>query len=227
MSELILNNKNGIKPVIVDSFGIGSFKGKILSEAVVDDKGKLIQGLIVEGPLQRADAINQNGRKYPYRILFREAEKYKSVFIKEKRSYGELDHPDSSVVSMQTASHWIQDIWWEGKELWGRVELLDTPCGRIVEAIVKRGLTIGISSRGLGSVKPLTEDEETVEVQNDFEILAWDFVSNPSTQRAFMRPVKEQLREGVNYKKNANGLYVPEYKYEKVNQLITEILFEV
>lgn len=215
------------RDLIIDSFGIGKFKPRILSEAIYDKNGNFQQGLICEGILQRADSINQNGRKYPRRILVREANKYKSIFIKELRSFGELDHPDSSIVSMQTSSHWIQDIWWEGNDLWGRVELLDTPCGRIVESVLKRGLTIGISSRGLGSVKPLYEDEETVEVQDDFEILAWDFVSNPSTQGAFMKTVKEQLREGTTYKKNANGIYLPEYKFGRVNQLITDILLDI
>lgn len=131
---------------------------------------------------------------------------------------------NSSIVSMQTASHWVTDLWWEGNDLYGRIELLDTPCGRIVETVLKRGLTIGISSRGLGSVKALKEDADTVEVQDDFEIVSWDFVSNPSTQGAFLKPVKESLTEG--YTKNKSGIYVPEYKYNRVNQLITDILLE-
>jgi hypothetical protein len=131
---------------------------------------------------------------------------------------------NSSIVSMQTASHWVTDLWWEGNDLYGRIELLDTPCGRIVETVLKRGLTIGISSRGLGSVKALKEDADTVEVQDDFEIVSWDFVSNPSTQGAFLKPVKESLTEG--YAKNKSGIYVPEYKYTRVNQLITDILLE-
>ena len=149
------------RQLIIDSYGV--FKPAIVSEAVYDDHNNMIRGLLLQGILQRANAINQNGRKYPRLILRREADKYKKVFVTEKRSYGELDHPDSSVVSMQTASHWVVDLWWEGDDLWGKVELLDTPCGRIVEAIVRRGLTIGISSRGLGSVKPLREDSDEVE----------------------------------------------------------------
>ena len=223
--QLIIDAKTG-KPLQVDSFGNGKFRAKILSEAVYNDNKKIVTGMVVEGILQRADSINQNGRKYPRRILIREAQKYKTTYIRESRSYGELDHPDSSVVSMQTASHWVQDLWWVGNDLWGRIELLDTPCGRIVETVLKRGLTIGISSRGLGSVKPLHEEDETVEVQDDFEILSWDFVSNPSTQNAFMRPVNA-LHEGVNYKANANDILLPEYKYGKVNTLIKEIITDL
>lgn len=212
------------RPLIIDSFGVGRFQHKLLSEAKFDERGKFVQGMIVEGILQRANAINQNGRKYPKSILLREADNYLKEYIKQKRSYGELDHPDSSIVSMQTASHWVTDLWWEGNDLYGRIELLDTPCGRIVETVLKRGLTIGISSRGLGSVKALKEDADTVEVQDDFEIVSWDFVSNPSTQGAFLKPVKESLTEG--YTKNKSGIYVPEYKYNRVNQLITDILLE-
>jgi hypothetical protein len=229
MSEIVAGNfVRNRKPTLIDSFGYGKFNVRKINEAIRNDRGEILTGMIVEGVLQRADSINQNGRKYPYRILFREATRYKNTFINEKRSYGELDHPDRSVVSMQTASHWIQDIWWEGKDLCGRVELLDTPCGRIVESILRRGLTIGISSRGYGSVKALYGDEDTVEVQDDFGILAWDFVSNPSTQGAFLRPVrKEQIHEGVTYKQNENGLYVPEYKFARVNSLITDIIIGI
>jgi hypothetical protein len=212
------------KELIVDSFGSGKFRKNIISEAVYKDD-KFVHGMIVEGILQRANAINQNGRKYPKRILEREANNYVKTFVTERRSFGELDHPATSVVSMQTASHWIQKLWWSGDDLYGRIELLDTPCGRIVEAVLKRGLTIGISSRGLGSVKPLhEEDDDQVEVQDDFEILSWDFVSNPSTINAFMYPVKEQINEG--FVKTSTGLLVP-YKYDRVNTLISEILIDL
>jgi len=215
------------KELIVDSFGYGKFRKNIISESVYDEKNHFVKGMIVEGILQRADSINQNGRKYPKRILEREANNYVKTFVTERRSFGELDHPSTSVVSMQTASHWIQKLWWKGNDLYGRIELLDTPCGRIVEAVIKRGLTIGISSRGLGSVKPLHEDEDQVEVQDDFEILSWDFVSNPSTTKAFMYPVKESINENKEYKKNEAGIYLQHYKYDKVNTLISEILIDL
>lgn len=216
------------KDLLTDGYKTNKFSAKILSEARYDDRGEFIHGMVVQGIMQRANSINQNGRKYPKSILFRESNKYKKIFVAEKRSFGELDHPDSSIVSMQTASHWIQDLWWEGDDLYGKIELLDTPCGRIVESILKRGLTIGISSRGLGSVKSLTEEEDTVEVQDDFEIVAWDFVSNPSTQGAFMKPLKEQvLAENTNYKRTQSGLYIQDKKINKINGLITDILIDL
>jgi len=160
----------------------------ILSEGSDSNTGIFM----VRGILQRADSENQNGRIYPFKILEREANKYQKVFISEKRAYGELDHPDSSIVSGQSTSHTVEKIWWKGKELWGDLEILDTPSGSIVKNILKAGKTLGISSRGLGSIKQLTET--TVEVDDDFELIAFDFVTNPSTQGAFMK----RLNEGVN-----------------------------
>jgi hypothetical protein len=153
----------------------------------------------VEGVMQRAVAENQNGRVYSKAILEREAKKYITEFVKNGNAFGELDHPESPVVSLKNASHIVKDLWWKGNDLMGRVELLNTPSGNIVKEIIKAGHTIGISSRGTGSVNQTNEG--TLEVQQDFELVCWDFVSNPSTHGAFMNPI--QLQEGktqaINY----------------------------
>lgn len=173
---------------------------------------------LVTGVLQRANSKNQNGRVYPKNILEREIEKYKGREIKENRAYGELDHPESSVVELKNTSHIIRDVYWRGDDVMGQVEILNTPTGRILQEIINAGCTVGISSRGMGSVKQIKEDG-TVAVETDFELICWDFVSNPSTQGAFMKPTNEGvMNEGV-YKKETN--------YNKVNTIMRDIICEV
>ena len=152
--------------------------------------------LIVNGVLQRADAKNQNGRVYPAETLMREAENYAKVQVKERRALGELDHPDSSVVNLNNVSHNILEMHWNGDDLNGTVEVLGTPAGNILKELFKSGIKLGISSRGLGSVKEMHEAEgDSVEVQPDFELIAFDFVSNPSTHGAFLSPVHEGVEK--------------------------------
>ena len=146
----------------------------------------------VEGVMQRAKAENQNGRVYSKDILVREAKKYMEEFVKNGNAFGELDHPESPVVSLKNASHVVKDLYWKGDDLMGKVELLNTPAGNIVKEIITAGHTIGISSRGTGSVNQTNEGH--LEVQPDIELVCWDFVSNPSTRGAFMNPVS--LNEG-------------------------------
>ena len=164
----------------------------------------------VEGVMQRAKAQNQNGRVYKKPILERETKRYMEEFVKRGNAFGELDHPESPVVSLKNASHVVKDLWWDGDDLMGRVELLNTPAGNIVKEIIKAGHTIGISSRGTGSVQQTNEG--TLEVQPDFELVCWDFVSNPSTHGAFMNPVS--LNEGA----------VKPSKYTKLDSIINDIL---
>ena len=171
-------------------------------------------GFVVHGVLQRAGSKNQNGRVYPKHILERECKKYQAEFIDQHRALGELDHPESSVVNLNNVSHNVLKIWWDGDDLKGAVQILETPSGNILKALFKAGITLGISSRGLGSVKEL-RNEGTVEVQEDFELICWDFVSNPSTHGAFMRPT--HMHESVNKTSTIN-------KYSKVNSIITSIL---
>jgi|TARA_B110000483_G_scaffold227307_1_gene288948 hypothetical protein len=146
----------------------------------------------VEGVMQRAVSKNQNGRTYSKPILERESLKYIEEFVKNGNAFGELDHPESPIVSLKNASHIVKELWWKGNDLMGRVELLNTPSGNIVKEIIKAGHTIGISSRGTGSVSQTNEG--ALEVQDDFELVCWDFVSNPSTHGAFMNPIA--LSEG-------------------------------
>jgi hypothetical protein len=143
---------------------------------------------LVKGILQRAGAPNQNHRRYPKEILERECKKYEQL-IKERRALGELDHPDSPVINLKNVSHNIREIGWDGDDVVGIVEILSTPSGNILRELLKNNIRLGISSRGLGSVKELTDG--TLMVQEDFELVGWDFVSNPSTHGAFMAPMNE------------------------------------
>jgi hypothetical protein len=149
---------------------------------------------LVKGILQRAGAPNQNHRRYPKEILERECKKYEQL-IKERRALGELDHPDSPVINLKNVSHNIREIYWEGDDVCGVVEILSTPSGNILKELLKAGILLGISSRGMGSTKPMAGNK--VEVQEDFELIGWDFVSNPSTQGAFMVPVNESVNRGL------------------------------
>ena len=143
---------------------------------------------LVKGVLQRAGAPNQNHRRYPKEILERECGKYEQL-IKERRALGELDHPDSPIINLKNVSHNIREIYWEGDDVCGVVEILSTPSGNILRELLKNNIRLGISSRGLGSVKELNDG--TLMVQEDFELVGWDFVSNPSTHGAFMAPMSE------------------------------------
>ena len=166
---------------------------KQLVEASIRDN----KPLIVSGIIQRAEAENQNGRIYPKEILVREANKYNKTFIQERRAMGELDHPESSVVNLQNVSHNVKEMHWEGDNLLGTVEVLGTPSGNILKELFKSGIKLGISSRGMGSVETVNEGDAQ-QVQDDFELIAFDFVSNPSTHGAFLSPTNEgKLNEGV------------------------------
>jgi len=181
-----------MKTLIVDylPFEIGPEQ---INESVKDNGGKLI----VKGVLQRAEAKNQNGRVYPREILEREAKKYTKEFIGQRRAMGELDHPESSVVNLQNVSHNVREMHFEGDNLLGTVEVLGTPSGNILKELFKAGIKLGISSRGMGSVETVNEDngDQSQEVQDDFELIAFDFVSNPSTHGAFLHPTNESINE--------------------------------
>jgi hypothetical protein len=158
----------------------GSDRKAALQESIDKNGGRLV----VSGVLQRADAKNQNSRVYPKQILEREVNKYLQTEIAEKRAYGELDHPESSVVNLKNVSHVVRECWWEGDDVVGKVEILNTPSGNILKELILADLTVGISSRGMGSVKKINED--TDQVEDDFQLVCWDFVSNPSTHGAFL-----------------------------------------
>ena len=202
------------KQILVDYIPFEISRDQI-NESISENNGRLV----VKGVLQRAESKNQNGRVYPRETLVREAKKYAEVQIAERRALGELDHPDSSVVNLNNVSHNILEMHWTGKDLVGTVEVLGTPAGNILKELFKSGIKLGISSRGLGSVKEISEAEgdDTVQVQPDFELIAFDFVSNPSTHGAFMRPGKATnesvLKEGVGTR---NGTCCHDCKVEDI-----------
>lgn len=173
--------------------------GSVLKESISPDGKIRLTGII-----QRAEAPNQNKRIYPKPILEKEVARYIKEEISQKRAFGELDHPDSTVINYRNVSHVILELWWEGNDLWGTLELLDTPSGNIAKAIILAGYTIGISSRGLGSAKQLAEN--ITEVQDDFLLIGWDLVTNPSTHNAFVELTESKDSNIINKEKEISTL---------------------
>jgi len=169
--------------------------------------GGVKKPLIVEGILATAEVKNGNGRYYARDLWDREMKKY-SEQIKQRRAMGELDHPESQVINLKNVSHIISDYWWDGDNVMGKIEILGTPSGQILEALIRNNVTVGVSSRGMGS---LEQNGNVMEVQDDFELLCWDFVSTPSNPGSYM----SVLREGKEYSTT---------NYSKVNNIIYEIL---
>ena len=163
---------------------------QIFEYSQADEKYQHDDKTMLSGTLQRANAENQNNRIYPRPILEREVDKYHEM-IDENRALGELDHPDNAVVNLANASHLIKDVWWEGDDLKGVVEILDTPAGAILKSLIESGVKLGISSRGLGSTQKNSNGKDIV--QDDFQLVTFDFVSNPSTQNAFMMSESVEL----------------------------------
>jgi hypothetical protein len=187
--------------LLVEQINNGSHS---LMEARVMSDG----GVIISGKIHEAERINGNHRNYPKPVLEREIETYINESVKGNRALGELDHPESSVINLNNVCHLIKNIWWKGNEVWGDLELLDTPAGRIAKELVKKRIPVGISSRGMGSVQQIGE---TVEVQNDYSLLCFDLVSTPSTPSAYLSLKEGLLVNSVN-------------PYGKVNGIITDIL---
>ena len=163
---------------------------------------------LVEGILATAEVKNGNGRYYSRELWEREIDKYR-VLVDENRAMGELDHPESSVINLQNVSHNISDMWWDGDKVMGKIEILPTPNGNILKALVESGITVGVSSRGMGSLKDVGG---LMEVQDDFELLCWDFVSTPSNPDSYMHLVKESKE------------FKAQDKYQSVNGILGEIL---
>jgi hypothetical protein len=174
---------------------------------------------MVQGILQRKGKKNQNGRIYPDEVLMREANKYAQTFIKDRRAMGELDHPESSVVNLKNVSHNVTEMHWQGDDLVGTVEVLTTPNGNILRELFRNGIKLGISSRGLGTLKKISENSAVV--GDDFELIAFDFVSNPSTQGAFLAPVGQiPLAEGIYRNPRTN-------QWERTDDIIRNIIAEI
>lgn len=168
--------------------------------------------IIVEGILATAEIKNGNGRYYKKELWEREINRYNEESINKNNSMGELDHPDSQTINLKNVSHIIKKIWWDGDNIMGKLEILPTNSGNIARALIENGVTIGISSRGMGSLK---QNGDLLEVDDDFSLLCWDFVSVPSNPDSWMKESK-----GLNESKNYSQ-YDP---YQKVNNLITDIL---
>lgn len=208
-----------MKQLLVDTI-LFSVNPKQINESQQSD-GKVI----VSGVLQRAEAKNQNGRIYPKKILMREVQKYQQNQIKENRALGELDHPDSSVINLKNVSHNVLEVKWDGDDVVGKVEILPTPSGNILKQLLGAGIRLGISSRGMGTVEEISEN--TVQVQDDFELIGWDFVSNPSTHGAFMYPSGHQneglIREGI----SLETITKIDPKIQRIHNNITNIICEI
>lgn len=163
-----------------------SLSPDLIRESRLQNSGKIM----LKGVIQRSDTLNQNGRVYPRAILEREIINYQK-FIRENRALGECDHPDTSVVELKNASHIVREARMEGDTVYGTVELLDTPSGKILQSLIESGVTLGISSRGVGSTRQ--QDGHTV-VQEDFQLICFDIVSEPSTPGAFMLKESRSIR---------------------------------
>ena len=180
---------------------------KINPLQLTENVNKETGNLMVEGILATAEVKNGNGRYYSKELWDREMQKYGEL-IKERRSMGELDHPESSVINLQNVSHLISEYYWDGDNVIGKIEVLPTPSGNILKELIKAGVTVGVSSRGMGS---LEDRDGVMEVQDDFELLCWDFVSTPSNPGSYMHTLNEGKNTIV-------------FDYTNVNKTIHEIL---
>ena len=185
-------------------------EGGICQDLLTEEEKRFVTngGMILSGKLQEAEVQNGNGRVYPKKVLEREMKNYAKL-VKENRALGELDHPDDSVINLKNASHMVTDVWWDGNSVMGKVKVLNTPSGKILQALVKDDCNLGISSRALGS---LDESRGHAVVQDDLQLICFDFVSEPSTPNAFM-----SLQES---KKNPNIFT----KADKVNRALNDII---
>ena len=179
------------------------FSPQTIKENVSKENGNIV----VEGILATCEVKNGNGRYYARDLWEREMEKYNDL-IKERRSLGELDHPESQVINLQNVSHLVTEYSWDGDNIMGKIEILPTPSGNILKELIRSGVTVGVSSRGMGS---LEQRGDIMEVQDDFELLCWDFVSTPSNPGSFMGVLQEGKKEIT-------------FDYTKVNSIIHEIL---
>lgn len=194
---------------LINSYEIFDYTPEMIKESREQNGGKII----MKGILQKADTLNQNGRIYPRNLLEREVRNYQK-FIIENRALGELDHPDSSVVNLKNVSHIVKEAKIENNVVYGKIELLDTPSGKILQSLVESGVKLGISSRGVGSTK--REGDYQV-VQDDFQLICWDMVSEPSTPGAFM------MSEGKNV--TSDELRKVFTKQDRIDRVLNDILY--
>jgi hypothetical protein len=201
-----------MKQVLIETQLFKPSKG-LLSEGKMSERGNPL----VEGILATCEVENGNGRYYSEDLWRREIDKYMDL-VKDNRATGELDHPESQVINLKNVSHNIKDINWDGKNIMGTIEILPTPSGNILKALIDSGITVGVSSRGMGS---LEQKGDLMEVQDDFELLCWDFVSTPSNPGSFMQTVNINNKGTININENKIN---NNYPYAKANSIVTEIL---
>jgi len=186
-------------------------EGGVCQDLLTEEEKRLVASgtVMLSGVMQKADALNGNGRVYPLGVLQKEVKNYQKL-VKEKRALGELDHPDESVINLRNASHLVTKLWWDGDNVMGKVQVLNTPSGNILKGLIESGVKLGISSRGLGS----TEDRNgKTYVNDDFQLICFDFVSEPSTPGAYM------LSEGM--EKQLNNIFT---KADRINRALNDIL---
>ena len=186
-------------------------EGGVCQDLLTEEEKRFVAsgGMMLSGKLQEADIQNGNGRIYPHNILMREMKNYGKL-VSEFRALGELDHPEDSVINLKNASHMVTEVWWDEKSVMGKVKVLDTPSGNILRSLVESGVKLGISSRGMGSV---SEAKGQTIVEDDCQLICFDFVSEPSTPNAFM------MRE-------AKDLSTPNVftKADRINRLLNKVL---
>ena len=193
---------------LLNSYEVFDYTPDMIKESREKNNGKVV----MKGILQKADTLNQNGRIYPMNVLEREVRNYQK-FIAENRALGELDHPDSSVVNLKNVSHVIKEAYLDRGVVYGTVELLDTPSGKILQSLVESGVKLGISSRGVGSVK---KQGDYHIVQDDFQLICWDYVSEPSTPGAFMLPEGRTINS-----KELRNIF---NKSDRIDRIVNDIL---
>ena len=186
--------------------------GGVCQDLLTEEEKRYVAdgGMILSGIMQMTETQNGNGRVYPHKTMMREVKNYQKL-VKENRALGELDHPDDSVINLKNASHMVTEIWMDGKNVMGKIKVLETPSGEILKELVNGGVTVGVSSRGMGSV---SERQGKTIVEDDFQLICFDMVSEPSTPGAFM------MREAKEFNNNVFT------KADKINRLLNEVLSE-
>tara|TARA_B000000557_G_scaffold261861_1_gene261581 strand:- start:918 stop:1529 length:612 start_codon:yes stop_codon:yes gene_type:complete len=187
--------------------------GGVCQDLLTEEEKRYVTdgGMILSGIMQMTETQNGNGRVYQHSTMVREVKNYQKL-VKENRALGELDHPDDSVINLKNASHMVTEIWMDGKNVMGKIKVLETPSGKILKELVNGGVTVGVSSRGMGSVR---EDKGKTIVEDDFQLICFDMVSEPSTPGAFMMREAKDLNESKMFT-----------RADRINRLLNEVLDE-
>ena len=188
-------------------------EGGVCQDLLTEDEKRYVAdgGMILSGIMQMTETQNGNGRVYPHKTMVREVKNYQKL-VQENRALGELDHPDDSVINLKNASHMVTEIWMDGQKVMGKMKILETPSGKILKELINGGVTVGVSSRGMGSV---SEQSGQTMVEDDFQLICFDMVSEPSTPGAFMMKEAKEL--------DTSQVFTKAYR---INRLLNEVLDE-